>query len=86
MKNLKDIMYTCIVLHNMIVENEGEASTNWADDVPEASVPITHGCAENFQAYIQRNAELRDREMHHRLRSDLVEHIWNCFGQNHDEN
>ena len=79
-------MYTCIILHNMIVVNKGETSTNWVDNVLEATVPITHGCVENFQAYIQRNTELRDREMHHRLRLDLVEHIWNCFGHNHDEN
>ncbi|XP_042425772.1 uncharacterized protein LOC122013582 [Zingiber officinale] len=26
--NLKDIMYTCIILHNMIIENEGDAVVN----------------------------------------------------------
>ncbi|XP_042467625.1 uncharacterized protein LOC122050818 [Zingiber officinale] len=30
--NLKDIMYTCIILHNMIIENEGDAVVNWSDD------------------------------------------------------
>ncbi|XP_042472546.1 uncharacterized protein LOC122055244 [Zingiber officinale] len=30
--NLQDIMYTCIILHNMIIENEGDAVVNWSDD------------------------------------------------------
>ena len=34
-KNLKDIMYTCIILHNMIVEDESENITNWYDDEDE---------------------------------------------------
>ena len=76
-KKLKNIIYTCIILHNTIVEDEGETITNWVDDVQEATVPITQGCDESFQAYMQQNVELRDREMHHHLRADLVEHIWN---------
>ena len=84
-KNIKDIMYTCIILHNMIVEDEGEAIIDWVGDVEEAIAPTTRGCDESFQAYMQRNTELRDREMHHRLRADLVDHIWNCFGEINNE-
>ena len=57
-KKIKDIMWTCIILHNMIVEDEGETITNWMDDAQEATVPITQGCDESFQVYMQRNVEL----------------------------
>ena len=85
-KNLKDIMYTCIILHNMIVEDESENITNWYDDEDENTILVTPGCEEGFQQYLRRNAELRDQEVHHHLRSDLVEHIWNHFGVTRDEN
>ena len=85
-KNLKDIMYTCIILHNMIVEDESENITNWYDDEDENTILVTPGCEEGFQQYLRRNAELRDQEVHHHIRSDLVEHIWNHFGVTRDEN
>ena len=83
---LKDIMYTCIILHNLIVEDERNAIRNWHDDDEEPTIPVTQGLVKNFHHYLQRNAELRDREVHHQLRSDLVKHIWERFGGNNNEN
>ena len=83
---LAEIMYTCIILHNMIVEDEGDAITNWGDDEGEPSIPVSRGPTQEFQQYLRRHAELRDQEVHHRLRSDLVEYIWNRFGGSEDEN
>ncbi|CDP06307.1 unnamed protein product [Coffea canephora] len=83
---LKDIMYTCIILHNLIVKDEGDAIRNWDADDDDPRISVTQGLAENFQYYLQRNAELCDREVHHQLQSDLVEHIWERFGGNNNEN
>ena len=83
---LKDIVYTCIILHNMIVEDERDVIRNWDDDDEEPTIPVTQGLVENFHHYLQRNAKLRDWEVHHQLRSDLVEHIWERFGGNNNEN
>lgn len=30
--NLKEFMYVCIILHNMIVKHEGELTFDWSDD------------------------------------------------------
>ena len=70
----------------MIVEDESENITNWYDDEDENTILVTPGCEEGFQQYLRRNPELRDQEVHHHLRSDLVEHIWNHFGVTRDEN
>ncbi|XP_042423546.1 uncharacterized protein LOC122011206 [Zingiber officinale] len=74
--NLKDIMYTCIILHNMIIENERDAVVNWSNDEGDSQSQIFQGSTQQFQAYIRRNYELRDNQLHHQLRADLVEYIW----------
>ncbi|XP_042410284.1 uncharacterized protein LOC121999705 [Zingiber officinale] len=73
---LRDIMYTCIILHNMIIEDEGDAVSNWMGDEENHLTPVKQGSTPEFQEYIWRNCELRDSETHHQLRADLVEHIW----------
>ncbi|KAL9229942.1 hypothetical protein vseg_005354 [Gypsophila vaccaria] len=79
--NLKEIMYACIILHNMIVENEGDQIANFVPDTDEGpSIPYNQGSIEEFRSTLQRRADVRDRDTHHQLREDLVEHIWQRFG------
>lgn len=70
-------MYACIILHNMIVEDEGDAITDWSDDedvpVPE---PANIGPTPDFEAHLQRFKNVHNNEAHHALRADLMEHIW----------
>ncbi|XP_042385758.1 uncharacterized protein LOC121977233 [Zingiber officinale] len=78
--NLKDIMLTCIILDNMIVEDEGDAVRNWSDeDSNDPLTQINQGSTEEFREYIRKNCELRDNQVHHQLRVDLVEHIWTHY-------
>ena len=80
--HLKDIMYACIILHNMIVENEGENINNWESDTESSSATITPGSFADFQESLHRRVEIRDRDVHNQLKADLVEHIWQNFGDN----
>ncbi|XP_057773325.1 uncharacterized protein LOC130992600 [Salvia miltiorrhiza] len=82
---LKDIMMCCIILRNMIIENEGERATHWRDDDTghvasssdsTESVRATPVC---FEQYVHRDALLRDRHMHAQLQNDLIEHVWARF-------
>ncbi|KAI3664965.1 hypothetical protein L6452_43580 [Arctium lappa] len=75
-EQLRDIMHTCIILHNMIVEDEGDVLINWVDDETDNSTQAFQGSTHEFQEYLQRNSEMRSNEMHHQLRADLVEYIW----------
>ncbi|EEF30327.1 conserved hypothetical protein [Ricinus communis] len=61
----------------MIVEDEGDAITNLDDDDKDTMILVNQAPVQGFQHYLQRSTELRDGEVHHQLRSDLVEHIWN---------
>ncbi|XP_057770220.1 uncharacterized protein LOC130990035 [Salvia miltiorrhiza] len=83
---LSDIMFTCIILHNMIVQDEGEHGTEWADEGNDdasssyaAARPRT-GAPLEFRQYVARQASMRDAEMHARLTLDLKEYIWSRFG------
>ncbi|KAI3736104.1 hypothetical protein L6452_15637 [Arctium lappa] len=73
---MNDIIYACIIMHNMIVENEGNAISVWSDDDGDPPTRVRNGSVEAFNRYIQRSAEVRDKLIHNQLRSDLVEHIW----------
>ncbi|XP_073045717.1 uncharacterized protein [Primulina eburnea] len=75
MDKCKEIIYTCIILHNMIVEDEGHAISMW-DFEERDNFIANQGSTIEFDEYLRRNTELRDSHMHHQLRHDLVEHIW----------
>ena len=49
-------MYVCIILHNMIVEDEGSAISNWSDDV-DPPICVQRGPTAEIQYQIQRNSE-----------------------------
>ncbi|XP_015946256.1 uncharacterized protein LOC107471327 [Arachis duranensis] len=82
-KKLANIMRACIILHNMIVEDERDTYVkNFAqgleyDDVKnDLSQPQLR--EEDFAPYhqfLQRNAQLRNRQHHRQLKEDLIEHI-----------
>ena len=64
-------MYACVILHNMILEDEGHA-------FQESNLPATQ--EKIFQEeYIRNFQEIRDAEKHHMLRQDLVDHICNIY-------
>ncbi|XP_074269509.1 protein ANTAGONIST OF LIKE HETEROCHROMATIN PROTEIN 1-like [Silene latifolia] len=82
-KRLHNIMDTCIILHNMIVEDERHTySRNFSQDnfSSDAVNDVQQGHNIDFETYLARDATIRDRLMHHQLKADLMEHIWTHFG------
>ncbi|KAI3681180.1 hypothetical protein L6452_35965 [Arctium lappa] len=73
---MSDIIYACIIMHNMIVENEGNAISHWSDEDGDPPIRFRNGFVGAFNEYIQRSAEISDKIVHNQLRSDLVEHMW----------
>ena len=80
---LKDIMKACIILHNMIVEDERNANeldfTYDTMDESPTTVVIPERSSELLQ-FINTQHCIRDKEIHSKLQADLVEHQWNMHG------
>ncbi|XP_071741443.1 uncharacterized protein [Rutidosis leptorrhynchoides] len=69
---IKQLMYTCIILHNITVEDNGFALTenDWGyEPVRNMQTFLIERC----ETCRRRTKELRKREVHEDLRSDLVE-------------
>ncbi|XP_071727115.1 uncharacterized protein [Rutidosis leptorrhynchoides] len=75
---MRMIMYSCIVMHNMIQEVNGFALSTWEQewlDKPE------NRPRRNIRRIVKdrrsRDKEIRDLNVHDQLREDLTAHIWN---------
>ena len=80
---LKNIMKACIILHNMIVEderdnNEMDFSYDASDGIPTPTL-ISERSSELLQ-FIHTQHRIRDRNTHLILQTDLVKHLWNMHG------
>ncbi|GKC40333.1 ALP1-like protein isoform X1 [Tanacetum coccineum] len=73
---LKRIMYCCIILHNMILEDEG-FEVNLRDVFVNPAPNIVRDWVERCDLHVRKTKELRDRKTHTDLRQDLMEHLWN---------
>ena len=88
-QSLAEIMYACIILHNIIVEDERDTfRVRYDDDYKYDydngnSTPLLncgHGPIHGFARALQIEEDIRNRDMHRRLKEDLVEHIFQRFG------
>ncbi|KAJ0589888.1 putative harbinger transposase-derived protein [Helianthus annuus] len=71
-RRLRHIMYACIILHNMIIEDEGRAICDYDENASTGnSVPVSEE-QQDLNAFA-----LRNEYTHHNLQADLVEYIWN---------
>ncbi|CAK8563913.1 unnamed protein product [Lathyrus sativus] len=40
----------------------------------------------DFQEFLRRRFDIRDKQVHRHLQQDLIEHIWQCYGHENDNN
>nr|XP_043611729.1 uncharacterized protein LOC122583382 [Erigeron canadensis] len=74
---IKRIMLCCVILHNMIVEDNGRAITEFEEELIANTVLPTRTWSERCSTQLRMYGEFRDRRTHHELRNALVEHVWN---------
>ncbi|XP_037446376.1 uncharacterized protein LOC119316123, partial [Triticum dicoccoides] len=80
-KEIGDVMKACVIMHNMIVEDErhtGQQNNTYEAMGERVRVSSTH--AEELSAFIQMHQQIRNKDEHSQLQDDLVEHLWQKFG------
>ena len=79
LETISNIMIACIIMHNMIIEDErGLRLEAFQDlDVGErSSRPHL-----SFREMQIRTRELKSLDHHYALRNDLIDHLWRLKGQ-----
>ena len=81
-ETLASIMKACIIIHNMIIEDEGGA-TDIDFDGSEANTPVSvlTDTRQDLEEFIRNHHQIRDRGTHSQLQADLVEHLWQQHGE-----
>ncbi|XP_047943197.1 uncharacterized protein LOC125190040 [Salvia hispanica] len=79
---IADVMYACIIMHNMIVEEEVGHVTDWVDDEAgssssTATPPVTRGLPLGFGEVLQRHTSMRNQQDYTQLMNDMIEEVWN---------
>jgi hypothetical protein len=72
------IMRACVILHNMIIDDERDTDLDEIYETVASNVgPAIHNDAPpSLAARIQMDTEMRDSPMYAQLQQDLVEHVW----------
>ncbi|CAK8532688.1 unnamed protein product [Lathyrus sativus] len=87
---LQRIMNTCIILHNMIVEDEratygGNFDFSY-DHLSNDATILSNDSNIDFQEFMRRRFDIRDKQVHRHLQQDLIEHIWQRYGHENNKN
>ncbi|KAG4958951.1 hypothetical protein JHK82_035658 [Glycine max] len=78
MDTMKDIMLTCIILHNIIVEDEQDTLNDNANvdydhvDNDILNVEVSSSTLPGFVAYLQTRHIIHTRRIHQQLQAELV--------------
>ncbi|XP_052181987.1 uncharacterized protein LOC127794779 [Diospyros lotus] len=85
-ETLKYIMTSCIILHNMIVEDERDTiredvNFNYDAVAVTPTINLSRNRTSEVMEFIQVYHQIRDKQTHVQLQNDLVEHLWELNGK-----
>ncbi|KAL0008142.1 hypothetical protein SO802_009644 [Lithocarpus litseifolius] len=84
-ETLQDIMKACVILHNMIVEDERDANEAVELDYEQIddnhTIQLSRECTNEFTEFIETHQCIRDHEIHSQLQLDLIAHLWQLQGE-----
>nr|XP_016494954.1 PREDICTED: uncharacterized protein LOC107814133 [Nicotiana tabacum] len=80
---LHDIMTTCIILHNMIIEDERDLNAPIEDarECPATTVEMVVDEDHRFEQFLARHKTIKDKDAYFTLRNALIEHLWENRGE-----
>ena len=78
---LHDIMTACIIMHNMIIEDERDLSAPLREfnHAPNPIVEMVVDEDARFTQFLARNRQIKDKKAHFELRDALIDHLWDHY-------
>ncbi|GJR73709.1 ALP1-like protein [Tanacetum coccineum] len=74
---LRRVMYTCIILHNMILKDQKFALSEFDQQSYIYPQPnILRSWVERCEVQRRKSKELRDKQTHTKLQRNVIEHLW----------
>jgi hypothetical protein len=73
---LRQIMRACVIMHNMIVEDEQDDEHNINYKGVGDKVNTSHEETPELEEFIHNYKKIKDKGIHTQLQDDLIEHIW----------
>ena len=81
-ETLADIMKACIIMHNMVIEDEGDIGNNVFDGSDaNLLLEVSHAYTPELEDFMQVHYQIRDSVTDSQLQSNLIEHLW----ERHDD-
>ncbi|KAG8047006.1 hypothetical protein GUJ93_ZPchr0008g12161 [Zizania palustris] len=77
---LGEIMRACVIMHNMIIEDERDDDLDFNFDGVGDPVIVSHEHTPDLDEFIDNYRKIKDKTMHTQLQDDLVEHLWQRHG------
>ena len=77
---IADIMFACVIHHNMIMDDEHDVPglENVVGNAAVDNVPMRRGIT--LDQFTRHTAEIENADTHYALRGDLIEHLWAVKG------
>ena len=75
---MSEVMNACVIMHNMIIEDERENPMHdpLLFDFEGPLADVDHEVPADWTDYITTQMEIRDEGIHQLLQNDLLEHLW----------
>jgi len=74
-ETLGDIMKTCVIMHNMIIEDEGVVDPTEQLDYGGQNMEPSHENNRTLNEFIEAHKRIRDKETHVQLKEGPIEHL-----------
>lgn len=78
MSHISDILMACVILHNMIMEDEQDEDLE-PIYMPNPTLPVRRDLS--FVGLVEGIQAVHDKSSHYALRNDLIEHQWKLKGE-----